>query len=77
MSNSGRARSGEDFDIIIGFLAFWGLVVLIITVVMELTGQPAVGWALGLAGIVAALWGMIRLRRRLPARVGRRREPGV
>ncbi|CAH0238510.1 hypothetical protein SRABI83_02818 [Arthrobacter sp. Bi83] len=67
-----RVRSGEDFDIIIGFLGFWAVVLLVFTVWMELTAQPALGWALGLLAILLALYGMIRLRRRLPARTATR-----
>ncbi|UZX01734.1 hypothetical protein F8G81_03195 [Arthrobacter sp. CDRTa11] len=63
-----RARSGEDFDIIIGFLGFWAVVLLVVTVWMEVTGQPALGWALGLLASLLAIYGMVRLRRRLPAR---------
>ena len=63
-----RARSGEDFDIIIGFLGFWALVLLVVTVWMEVTAQPALGWALGLLATLLALYGMVRLRRRLPDR---------
>jgi hypothetical protein len=63
-----RARSGEDFDIIIGFLGFWAVVLLAVTVWMEVTAQPALGWALGLLATLVALYGMVRLRRRLPAR---------
>ncbi len=69
-----RVRSGEDFDIIIGFLGFWALVLLAVTVWMEVTAQPAVGWALGLLATLLALYGMIRLRRRLPGRTGARRR---
>ena len=67
-AGSGRrlARSGEDFDIIIGFLGFWAVVLLVVTVWMEVTGQPALGWALGLLATLLALYGMLRLRRRLP-----------
>ncbi|WP_416430011.1 hypothetical protein [Paenarthrobacter nicotinovorans] len=67
-----RVRSAEDFDIIIGFLAFWGLVLLVATISMEVTGQPALGWALGLLAVVLALWGLLRLRRKLPRRTTRR-----
>ena len=69
-----HVRSGEDFDIIIGLLGFWGLVLLVITVWMEVTGQPALGWALGLLAMVLALYGLIRLRRRLPDRTATRRK---
>lgn len=50
-----RVRSGEDFDIIIGFLGFWALVLLAVTVWMEVTVQPALGWALGLLATLLAL----------------------
>jgi hypothetical protein len=63
-----RVRSGEDFDIIIGFLGFWALVLLVVTVWMEVTAQPALGWALGLLAVLLALYGMVRLRRKLPDR---------
>jgi hypothetical protein len=69
-----RVRSGEDFDIIIGFLGFWAVVLLVVTVWMEVTAQPALGWALGLLATLLALYGMIRLRRRLPARTATRRS---
>ena len=69
-----RVRSGEDFDIIIGFLGFWAVVLLAVTVWMEVTAQPALGWALGLLGSLLVLYGMIRLRRRLPGRTAARRR---
>ena len=67
-TRSRLVRSGEDFDIIIGFLAFWALVLLVVTVWMEVTAQPALGWALGLLASLLALYGMVRLRRKLPPR---------
>ncbi|QNE13407.1 hypothetical protein [Pseudarthrobacter sp. NBSH8] len=63
-----RARSGEDFDVIIGFLGFWAVVLLVVTVWMEVTGQPALWWSLGLLANLLAVYGMVRLRRRLPDR---------
>ena len=69
-----RARSGEDFDIIIGFLGFWAVVLLAVTVWMEVTAQPALGWALGLLATLLALYGMVRLRRGLPARTATRKK---
>jgi hypothetical protein len=69
-----RARSGEDFDIIIGFLGFWALVLLVVTVWMGVTAQPALGWALGLLAVLVAIYGMVRLRRRLPARTATRKK---
>ncbi len=67
-----KQKSGEDFDIIIGFLGFWAVVLFAVTLWHELTGQPALMWALGLLLVCLGLWGMIRLRRKLPARRGRR-----
>ena len=67
-SDRRRARSGEDFDIIIGFLGFWALVLFVVTLWMEVKAQPALGWALGLLATLLALYGMVRLRRRLPDR---------
>jgi hypothetical protein len=61
-------RSGQDFDIIIGFLGFWAVVLLVVTVWMEVTAQPALGWALGLLASLLAIYGMVRLRRKLPDR---------
>ncbi len=69
-----KVRSGEDFDIIIGFLGFWALVLLVVTVWMEVTAQPALGWALGLLVTLLAIYGMVRLRRRLPGRTATRRR---
>jgi hypothetical protein len=67
-----KVRSGEDFDILIGILGFWVFAVFVLTVFLELTGRPALLPAMILLALVLALWGMIRLRRRLPARTGRR-----
>ena len=50
------------------------LVLFVVTVWMEVTGQPALGWALGLLAMVLALYGLIRLRRRLPERTATRRK---
>ena len=67
-----KVRSGEDFDILIGILGFWVFAVFVLTAFLELTGRPALLPAMILLALVLALWGMIRLRRRLPARTGRR-----
>ena len=69
-----RVRSGEDFDSFLGFLGVWAVVLLVVTVWMEVTAQPALGWALGLLATLLALYGMVRLRRRLPARTATRRK---
>nr|WP_229710696.1 hypothetical protein [Sinomonas atrocyanea] len=55
----------EQFEIFIGFLAFWGLILLVVTVWLEVTGQPALGWALGLLAVLLAIAGLWKLRRRV------------
>jgi H+/Cl- antiporter ClcA len=67
-----KHRSAEDFDVIIGFLGFWALLLVVVTVVQEVTGQPALIPALILLVVVLAIWGMLRLRKSLPARTARR-----
>lgn len=67
-----KVRSGEDFDILIGILGFWVFAVFVLTVFLELTGRPALVSAMILLVLVLALWGMVRWRRRFPARTGRR-----
>lgn len=67
-----RVHSAEDLDIVLGFLGFWALVLLVVTVAAELTAQPALGWALGLLAVLLAMWGLLRLRRSLPPRTSRR-----
>lgn len=69
-----RQKSAEDFDIIIGFLGFWAVVLFGVTLWLELTGEPALMWALGLLLVCLGLWGMVRLRRKLPERRGRRQN---
>lgn len=70
--NPKRLRSGEDFDIIIGFLGFWALILFVVTAFLEVTGKSALLPAMILLVVVLAIWGMIRLRRRLPPRRARR-----
>jgi hypothetical protein len=70
--NPKRVRSGEDFDIIIGFLGFWALVLFVVAAFREVTGGPALVPALILLVVVLLIWAMMRLRRRLPPRTTRR-----
>jgi len=71
-TNPRKQRSAEDFDIIIGFLGFWGVVMFVVTAYLEVTGRPALVSAMILLVLVLAFWGMTRLRRTLPARTVRR-----
>jgi len=70
--NPKKVRSGEDFDILIGFLGFWGLILFVVTLFFEVTGKPALLPAMILLVLVLAIWGILRLRRTLPARTARR-----
>lgn len=67
-----KHRFAEDFDIIIGLLGFWALVLVVLTVTLEVTGQPALIPALILLVVVLSIWGILRLRKSLPARTVRR-----
>ena len=64
-SSDPRRAVVEQFEIFIGFLGFWALVLLVVTVWLEVTGQPALWWALGLAAVLAAMAGLWALRRKV------------
>ncbi|MDQ4501236.1 hypothetical protein [Sinomonas sp. ASV322] len=55
----------EQFEIFMGFVGFWAVILLVVTVWLELTGQPALWWALGLAASLVAIGGLWALRRRV------------
>ncbi|WP_181445562.1 hypothetical protein [Gryllotalpicola protaetiae] len=57
----------ELVDIAIGIVGFFAFAFLIVTGVSELTGAPALGWALALLGVVIALGLLLALRRRMLA----------
>ena len=62
----------------LGFVGFFGVVFLLVTVFCELTGRPALGWALTLLACVLALavlarWRVRVLRRTAAPGVGTRR----
>ncbi|MGZ4599824.1 MAG: hypothetical protein ACXVYY_04090 [Oryzihumus sp.] len=59
-----RARA-ERLELLIGLLGFFTLMAFIQTLVLELRGQNAVGAALLLAGLVAALYLAWRARRKV------------
>jgi hypothetical protein len=53
MANGGYSdkkaqRIGENLDILLGLLAFAGLVLVVITVTVQLSGQAAWAWSLSL-----------------------------
>lgn len=59
-----RARA-ERLELLMGFLGFFTVMAFIQTVVLELRGENAVGAALLLAGLVAALYLAWRARRKV------------
>ncbi|MGN6325863.1 hypothetical protein [Pseudolysinimonas sp.] len=67
-------EAGYNSDLMIGFAAGIAGILFVITVVLELTGQPALTWALFLAASVALLAVLIVRRRRRHAAV---RETGA
>jgi hypothetical protein len=71
MDGRGRRRTKERFDLGIGFLGFFGVAFFLITLVSEIRGDAAVGWAvitLLLAAMVTSLWfGKRKALRRIDA----------
>jgi len=62
-------EAGYNADLMIGFAAGIAGILFVITVVLEVTGQPALLWALFLAASVALLVVLIVRRRRRDAAV--------
>jgi lipid-A-disaccharide synthase-like uncharacterized protein len=71
MARTAPRRPTDTVDMLIGFAGFFGVVFLVVTVACELTGRPALGWALTLLGF-AVLVGVL-----LRQRVGIVRREGV
>jgi hypothetical protein len=65
----------ELVDISIGIIGFFAAALLVVTGVSELTGAPALGWALALLGLVVVLALLLALRRRMLAAEARGGEP--
>lgn len=60
--------SRETVDVALGFVGFFAVAFLGITLFCELTGEPALVWALTLLALVLAFVGLLQLRRRITAR---------
>lgn len=60
------ARKAENLDILIGFLAFFAVVLVVVIIATEATGGSALLWSPVLLALVLAIWGLWRLRSRLP-----------
>ena len=60
-------KAVEVLDMGIGFFGFFTAAVFVVTVVMEVTGGQALGWALALLALVTVMAALILLRRRMLA----------
>ncbi|GAA4166879.1 hypothetical protein GCM10022286_32280 [Gryllotalpicola daejeonensis] len=65
----------EVLDMALGVIGFFTAAFLVVTGVTELTGGPALGWALALLGLVIVLALLIALRRRMLAAEARGGAP--
>ncbi|WP_022882826.1 hypothetical protein [Gryllotalpicola ginsengisoli] len=65
----------EVLDICLGIVGFFAAAFFVVTAVCELTGAPALGWALTLLGLVAALALLVTIRRRMLAAEARGGAP--
>ena len=52
-------------DMLLGFTGFFGAIFLVVTVICEVTGRPALGWALTLLGVVVLFVLLLRRRARI------------
>ncbi|NEN07919.1 hypothetical protein G3T36_18845 [Diaminobutyricibacter tongyongensis] len=62
-----RSDPAYYVDVGIGFVGFFAFVMLVVTIVSELTGADALGWALTLLALVIILGLLWRARIRLRA----------
>jgi Flp pilus assembly protein TadB len=58
-------RPTDGIDAIIGFIGAFAALFLVVTVVCEITGRPALTWALILLGLVVLLALAVRRRTRI------------
>jgi hypothetical protein len=55
----------ELVDVGLGFVGFFGFAFFVVTAVCELTGQPALGWALTTLAFAVGLIALLQARRRI------------
>lgn len=60
------ARKAENLDILIGFLAFFAVLLVVVIISTEATGGSALLWSPVLLAVVLLIWALWRARRRLP-----------
>jgi membrane protein implicated in regulation of membrane protease activity len=65
MALKGPVAPTHQVDLLIGFTGFFAVMFFIITVVRELTGQPALTWAIVLLVLVVVLALLWRRRTRI------------
>ena len=62
MARMAPHRPTDTVDMSIGFAGFFGIVFLVVTIACELTGRPALGWALTLLCFVVLVGVLVRQR---------------
>ncbi len=73
MGSGAQRDPRETLDVVIGAVAFFAFAFLVITVVAEVTGQDALGWALTLLAFVVLLALLVAGRRRMTRTLAVRR----
>ena len=69
MNSSSRRDPRETLDVFIGIVGFFTAAFFVITLVCEVTGQDALGWALTLLAFVVLLALLLLGRRRMTRRM--------
>lgn len=62
VKNRKAERKAENIDILIGLLGFFAVVLVVVTITAQLSGEPAVGWALLLLLLVLIIWVLFKKR---------------
>ena len=75
MAQRAPLRPTSRIEEAIGFVGCFGLLFFGVTVYCELTGRPALGWALTLLGTVVAIVLLDRWRRRVLRRTDAAAQP--
>ncbi|WP_258368547.1 hypothetical protein [Curtobacterium sp. MCBD17_030] len=75
MAQRAPLRPTSRIEEAIGFVGCFGLLFFGVTVFCELTGRPALGWALTLLGTVVAIVFLDRWRRRVLRRTDTAAQP--
>lgn len=62
-SNRRRNRKQENLDILLGFLSFFGVVLVVVIIASEVNGRNAAPWSLTLLAVVLSVWALYRAGR--------------